>query len=101
MIARRTDGSSQALDAEPGESVMAILRQHDLPIAAICSGCMSCATCHVLVDLAWAERLLPPEAGEMELLASDPSYEPGRSRLSCQIPFVAELDGLTVTVVES
>ncbi|MDB5366249.1 MAG: ferredoxin [Rhodospirillales bacterium] len=92
------DGTRRSLEAEPGQSLMTVLREHDLPLAAICGGCLSCATCHVYVDAAWVDRLLPPESGEIELLACDPTYRPGASRLSCQIQIVDEIDGLVVTV---
>lgn len=94
------DGTQKRLEAEPGQSLMTVLREHDLPLAAICGGCLSCATCHVYVDEAWVDRLLPPEPGEIELLACDPHYIPGRSRLSCQIQIVDEIDGLVIALAE-
>lgn len=92
------DGTRSRLEAEPGQSLMTLLREHDMPLAAICGGCLSCATCHVYVDPAWYDRLLPPDPGEIDLLACDPHYDPATSRLSCQIQIVDEIDGLVVTL---
>jgi ferredoxin, 2Fe-2S len=92
------EGRRHELPAESGRTVMELLRENDLPVAAICGGCMSCATCHVYVHVDWRERLMPPDAGEVVLLEDSAHYLPDQSRLSCQIPFVAELSGLTVSL---
>lgn len=65
-------------------------------IAADCGGTLSCATCHVIVEPGWVERLPPPAADEQALLemTAQPA-EPG-SRLACQITLQPTLDGLVV-----
>lgn len=98
LIVIDRDGRSQAIDGEPGLSVMQILREQDFPIAAICGGCVSCATCHVYVPAEWRERLLPPDTFERDMLETLVQFRAGQSRLSCQIAFVDELDGITVTL---
>ena len=93
------DGVEYQVDAKPGVSVMEVLRDGgDFGVAAICGGLCSCATCHVYVDPAWFGRLKGRHNDEQEILTALSSFEPNRSRLSCQIPFTAELDGLQVTV---
>lgn len=70
-------------------------------IDADCGGTLTCATCHVMVDAPWADRLPAPVADEFDMLdfaASPP--EPG-SRLSCQIVITPELDGLQVRLPAS
>jgi 2Fe-2S ferredoxin len=53
---------------------------------------------HVLVDREWAPRL-PPRSYEEQLMLRDlKSFDPARSRLSCQIVVRAELEGLHLTV---
>lgn len=64
-------------------------------IAAICGGTMSCATCHVVVDPAWAPRLPPVTPDEAAMLEMTAAERRPTSRLSCQIVLHAGLDGLT------
>ena len=95
----RRDGSHVELDERPdGRNVMEVLRDHDLDVEAICGGCCSCATCHVIISDGWLEKL--PERGgdEAELVQSTEHYAGKASRLSCQIPFTDQLDGLELTV---
>ena len=66
-------------------------------LLALCGGCCSCATCHVFVDEAWADKLPPVGEDENDLLDSS-SHRNATSRLSCQISMGADLDGLRVTI---
>ena len=63
---------------------------------AICGGCCSCATCHVILDQAWVDKVPARSIDEKELVEQTRGYKGDRSRLSCQIPATAALDGLTV-----
>jgi 2Fe-2S ferredoxin len=88
------------IDAKPGLSVMEIIRRADIDeLLAICGGCCSCATCHVKVDAADFARLAPIAEDEDDLLESSEHRAP-TSRLSCQIKFTSELDGLWVAIAE-
>jgi ferredoxin, 2Fe-2S len=93
------DGSQRSVDARNGDSVMQTALHHNLRgIDAECGGSCACATCHVVVDTDWIERLPPPDAGEDELLdAVAAGREPG-SRLSCQLQVNDALDGLRLRV---
>ncbi|MBV8742499.1 MAG: 2Fe-2S iron-sulfur cluster binding domain-containing protein [Sinobacteraceae bacterium] len=91
------DGVEHEVDARPGLKVMETLRELDYGVAAICGGMCSCATCHVYVDSQWAGRLPEPMSDERELL-TELSHHQDNSRLSCQIEFTPELDGLRVTI---
>lgn len=94
----RRDGSEQVLEEKPsGQSLMEILRDNDMDVEAICGGCCSCATCHVYVDEEWTEKLPARQEDEFELVSSTDHYQEN-SRLSCQIPFKNELDGIKVIV---
>lgn len=98
LIAMKSDGTEVALDAKPGASVMEIIRDGGIDeLLAICGGCCSCATCHVYVDPEFAGLLAPLGSDEDDLLDSS-SHRTAQSRLSCQIPFTAQLDGLRITV---
>ena len=93
------DGGEQDVEAQTGVSVMEVLRDSgDFGVAAICGGLCSCATCHVYIDEAWMSKLKARHNDEMEILVALTSFKPGNSRLSCQVPFTAELDGIKVAV---
>jgi 2Fe-2S ferredoxin len=85
------------LEGRDGWSVMEILRDGGLDIAAECGGACACATCHVYIDPAWSAKLEPREDMEEGMLET--AWEPKQnSRLSCQVHVTAELDGMQVTV---
>lgn len=78
-------------------SVMEIIRDEGVSIAAQCGGCASCATCHVYVDAEWVSRLPPVGDNEEAMLELAVERRP-ESRLSCQLKTDASLDGLIVTL---
>lgn len=94
------DGSRREVMAEEGLSLMRAAVDNDVPgIDADCGGMCACATCHVFVDPAWAARLAPPSEQEDEML-NFTAERREHSRLACQVPITAALDGLTVTLPE-
>ena len=91
-------GRTSELTATAGHSVMEIIRDGGIDeLLALCGGCCSCATCHVVVDDAWIAAVGPANADERDLLDSSDHRTPN-SRLSCQIAFTPALDGLAVTI---
>ena len=92
------DGRTRQIEGQVGRSLMENLRGGGIEeILALCGGCCSCATCHVYVEGEWLTHLPPIGEDEDELLET--SHErAANSRLSCQIPFSAALDGVAVTV---
>ena len=92
------DGTEHVVDVKPGLSVMEGAIRNNVPgIDADCGGACACATCHVYVDEAWREKTGKPSAMEESMLDFAEEVEPN-SRLSCQIPFTSDLDGLHVTI---
>jgi 2Fe-2S ferredoxin len=92
------DGTRYELDGENASTVMETAINSGVPgIEAECGGACACATCHVYVDEAWAEKTGEPEPMEEDMLDFAYDVRP-TSRLSCQIRVSEELDGLTVTV---
>lgn len=92
------DGETSEIDVGDGLTVMEAIRDNGFDeLLALCGGCCSCATCHVHVDPAFADRLPAMSADEDDLLESS-DHRVATSRLSCQIPFTADLDGLRVTI---
>ena len=66
-------------------------------IPADCSGCCACATCHCYVDEEWLPKLSSADEDEESML--DQAFDVKKnSRLSCQIPFTEELDGIVLTL---
>ena len=94
---RDRDGLEHETDAQSGQTLMEVLRDLDVGIAALCGGTCSCATCHVYVDPAWADKLPTATRDEKELVSELEHAQP-ESRLSCQLRVSDELSGLTVTV---
>lgn len=93
-------GGSRAIEATPGLSLMELLRDAGFDeLLALCGGCCSCATCHVIVDDAFAAKLPAMSDDENDLLDSSDHRAAG-SRLSCQVAITPELDGMTVTIAK-
>jgi ferredoxin, 2Fe-2S len=95
-----TAGERQQVEAPSGLSVMEIARMYDLGIEGACEGSIACATCHVIVDAAYAGRLDGASAEEEEMLELAVGVQP-TSRLACQIVLTEDLDGLTVRLPTS
>jgi 2Fe-2S ferredoxin len=92
------DGVESTLEGKAGDSLMQTIRNGGIPdLLALCGGCLSCATCHVYVDPAFADRVPPMSRDENDLLEGADDRR-ATSRLSCQITLVDELDGLRVTL---
>lgn len=92
------DGGQHEIEMSPGDSLMEPLRELDGGIEALCGGMCSCATCHIFVAREWADKLEPVEGDELELLEETECFRPDESRLSCQIIFRDELDGMTFMI---
>jgi 2Fe-2S ferredoxin len=100
LIVVTREGETRTIEGETGLSVMEVIRDAGIDeLLALCGGCCSCATCHVHVDAAYADRLPAMSDDENELLAISDDRD-ATSRLSCQIPFTDALDGMTVTIAK-
>ncbi|WP_102961479.1 2Fe-2S iron-sulfur cluster-binding protein [Mangrovicella endophytica] len=91
------NGNKHELEAVEGWRVMEILRDYRMGIEGICGGSLDCASCHVIIDPKWADRLHPPREDEIDAMDELPLVEP-TSRLSCQILWSDDLDGLELTI---
>ena len=93
-------GKETTIDAAQGLSVMEAIRDNGFDeLLALCGGCCSCATCHVHVDPAFADKLPAMTTDEDDLLDSS-DHRDETSRLSCQISLSDDLDGLKVRIAE-
>lgn len=100
LIVVNRAGEESVVEGEAGLSVMENIRDNGFDeLLALCGGCCSCATCHVHVDPAFLDRLPEMDEDENDLLDSS-EHRDEYSRLSCQIPFGDDLDGLKVTIAQ-
>ena len=98
VIVTTRDGAEKEIAADTGLSLMEAIRDAGIDeMLALCGGCCSCATCHVKVDPAFIGLLPAISEDESDLLDSS-EHRDEHSRLSCQIPLTAELDGLRVAI---
>jgi 2Fe-2S ferredoxin len=96
------DGAGRTIEVAVGTTVMHASIANDIDgIIGECGGSAMCATCHVYVDEAFAEKLPAMNSVESEMLESTASERRPNSRLGCQIVIGPELDGLRVTLPES
>lgn len=91
------DGVEHQLKAPKGATLMEVLRDQDMGVAALCGGMCSCATCHVYIDASWLAKLPAAQSDETDVLGDLPDRK-SNSRLSCQIAIVPAYEGLKVTV---
>jgi 2Fe-2S ferredoxin len=97
VIVTGPDGVAHLLRGRAGDSVMQLARAADLPVTGECNGSMACATCHMIVDPAWAS-LLPPISEDEEAMLDTVFILSPTSRLSCQIRLSPELDGMSLAL---
>jgi len=95
------EGVSRTLAAPLGGSLMYLAVSHGIAeVEGACGGSCACATCHVRVDAAFQPVLPPMSAGEDLMLNNVATSRTPMSRLACQIPITASLDGLIVHLPE-
>lgn len=94
------EGEEKTLQAEEGRTLMEVIRDNGFDeLLALCGGCCSCATCHVHIDPAFADKLPPMSEDENDLLDSS-EHRNETSRLSCQVPVTDALEGCRVTIAQ-
>jgi 2Fe-2S ferredoxin len=98
IFATDRDGTKHELEARERASLMEILRQAGLSIEALCGGSCQCATCHVFIEEPWLSRLKPQTDFELATLEGEGCEMQPDSRLSCQIKWRDELDGIVLIV---
>ena len=97
LVLARPDGGETVLQGSEGANAMQLIRASGAQGFGECSGSLACATCHVVVDPVWSDRLDPPVEDEEAMLDTVFDLAP-TSRLSCQISLTSTLDGLRVTL---
>ena len=91
-------GEKHILEGEVGLSLMESLKSLNNGVLALCGGMCSCATCHCYIEESWASKLGEREDDEQELLEDLDSFRENQSRLSCQVDFSEEMDGIRLEI---
>ena len=93
-------GEESTIEAPVGRTLMEVIRDNGFDeLLALCGGCCSCATCHVNIDASFMDKLPKMSDDENDLLDSS-EHRDDNSRLSCQVPITAALDGMKVTIAQ-
>ncbi|KAI8821649.1 Sucrase/ferredoxin-like-domain-containing protein [Fimicolochytrium jonesii] len=92
------DNATETFEVPVGARLMEIGRDNDLPsLEGTCGGNLECATCHVIVDPAYQNKLPPVTEEEEDML----EYAVGRtdgSRLACQLKATRDLHGVRLMI---
>ena len=100
LTVENRQGAKSVFECAPRGTLMEAIRDQGVEDEfALCGGCCSCATCHVVIDPAQAVLLPPPSEAELDLLEDSDHRESG-SRLSCQVALTAEIERLDVRIAE-
>ncbi|GLT02860.1 ferredoxin [Sphingobium jiangsuense] len=98
LVVTTREGEEKTIEAGSGLNAMEAIRDAGIDeLLALCGGCCSCATCHVYVDPAFADRLPAMSEDENDLLDSS-EHRQATSRLSCQIVLTEDVEGLRLTI---
>lgn len=93
-----TDKGEEEFDAPNGLSVMEAAHKFMVDIEGACGGSLACATCHVVVEEPWFNKLnehAEISEDEEDMLDLAFNLKP-TSRLGCQIIMSDALDGIKV-----
>ena len=93
-----SEGEEHTVEGQVGLSLMESLRDLDNGVLALCGGMCSCATCHCYIEELWSTKLGECSDDEQELLEDLDSFKEEQSRLSCQVEFSDEMDGIRVEI---
>lgn len=96
IVVADRDGVAHELDAVEGWRVMEIVRAHGVKLGAECGGSSVCGECRVRVAPEWQSKLHDPRDEELDRL--DEHLAGDDERLSCQLIFSEELNGLTLSL---
>ena len=95
---KNLSGTEQTVEVAPDGSLMEAIRDSGFQdLLALCGGCCSCATCHIVVE---SDFVAPePVSSEEDDLLDGSEHRQEGSRLSCQIPLTDAFDGLRLRIV--
>ena len=95
----KQNGKKIEVEGKNGLSVMEVAIANGIEIEAACEGSMACATCHLICDSEWYDKIPHPSEEEKDML--DLAFNvTDTSRLSCQVRINDSLDGIIFSVPE-
>jgi ferredoxin, 2Fe-2S len=102
---KAANGSLHAVKGQAGVSLMRAALDAGVigprGIAADCGGCLTCGTCHVILEDALLVGLSRPTQEEEAMLEFVATPRQNGSRLSCQLPLSEAFEGAVVLLPES
>jgi 2Fe-2S ferredoxin len=99
IVFRTRQGTDHECEAEIGEILMVVARNHAIHgIEAECGGALSCGTCHVYLTTPATAVLPAPSEAETSMLEVVAAERRSGSRLACQIAITPNLCGLLVEI---
>ncbi len=81
------------VEAQSGLSILEIAHKNNIDLEGACEGSLACATCHVVVDDEFYNKLEQPSESEEDMLDLALGLT-HTSRLGCQIIMTDELSGI-------
>ncbi len=91
------DGQEKEVQAQEGQSILDVCREHDIPLEGSCEGSLSCSTCHVYIDKSFFNKLETASETEEDILDIASGVQ-ANSRLGCQVIVTKDLDGMLITL---
>jgi len=89
-----------SVEAPVGATLVDVAKEHGVDIHAACGQKLQCATCHVILEKPFFERLSGPGVREEDLLDSTFTLTE-TSRLGCQVRLTGDLDGIQCTLPDA
>ena len=91
IIDRDQKKHSLIVPTDMNMNLMEACKSYEFPVEGICGGMAMCASCQVYVG---SKNLLENISEEEKAMLSEAFHIKPNSRLGCQIPMTADLDGL-------
>ena len=91
IIDRDQKKHSLVVPTDMNMNIMEACKSYEFPVEGICGGMAMCASCQVYVS---SENLLENISDDEKAMLSEAFHIKPNSRLGCQIPMTADLDGL-------
>ena len=91
ILDRDQNRHSIVVPTDMNMNLMEACKSYEFPVEGICGGMAMCASCQVYVS---SENLLENISEDEKAMLSEAFHIKPNSRLGCQIPMTADLDGL-------
>jgi 2Fe-2S ferredoxin len=92
-------GTKKEIAGRNGVPLMKLIRRAGIEeLVAQCGGTCSCATCHVYLTVLPPGAFVPPAGPSENMMLANATDRTFTSRLSCQVRFDDDLDGMHVTI---